>query len=114
MRSIFNSHKVSSKETVEDVLLEAPGWDQGCGVLRTPGSDLCGAGGREKQEARGISEDSGLEKSVFSYTSDSWGLLFLPVDQTCLLPAKVRMNEVMSSLGFELLWECCCKPIGCY
>lgn len=32
----------------------------------------------------------------------------------CLLPARVRIHEVMSSLGFELLWECCCKPIGCY
>lgn len=32
----------------------------------------------------------------------------------CLLPARERTNEVMSSLGFELLWECCCKPIGCY
>lgn len=31
-----------------------------------------------------------------------------------LLPARVRIHEVMSSLGFELLWECCCKPIGCY
>ena len=32
----------------------------------------------------------------------------------CLLPARLRVNEIMSPPGFELLWESCCNNRGCY
>ena len=114
----MNPHRVGSEPRGGVGAFRSPGI--GPGRLRATGSWVMGPGGPRGRAHRGCGEALGVlvQRNLCPAPPVTHGASSSPPWTTlagtdCLLPTRVRGNEVVSSLGSELLWESYCKTRGC-